>query len=132
MEIVSYVVFGVIAAAVLVLLRNIRPEMALPVSLAAGALMLIAIMGELSGVIASIERIAAKYGMDTVFIAIVFKAIGIAYLAQMAGDACRDAGETALASKVELGGRVMILLTVTPLVLSILETVTSLLPAKWV
>ncbi|MDD3919780.1 MAG: stage III sporulation protein AD [Eubacteriales bacterium] len=129
MNIIKIAVFAVIAAAIVVLIRKIRPEMALPISLASGALMLLAIVGELSGLMESIDAIAARFHMDTAFVGIIFKAIGIAYIAQLADNICKDAGETALASKVELGGRIMILLTVTPLVLSMLETITGMLPA---
>ena len=45
----------------------------------------------------------------------LLKALGACWLAQFAADACRDAGEGALASKVELAGKTAVLLLILPL-----------------
>ena len=57
----------------------------------------------------------------------MLKVIGTAYLAQFAADLCRDAGESAVAGKVELAGRVLILALCLPVLMSILEMVGSIL-----
>ena len=57
---------------------------------------------------------------------ILFKALGICWLAQFAADSCRDAGESALASKVELAGKTAVLLTTLPLFSAVAELVTEL------
>ena len=53
--------------------------------------------------------------------------IGVAYLAQFASDLCRDAGEGAVAGKVELAGRVLILALCLPVFAAILELIGSIL-----
>ena len=57
---------------------------------------------------------------------ILFKALGLCWLAQFAADSCRDAGESALASKVELAGKTAVLLTTLPLFSEVGELVLEL------
>lgn len=57
-----------------------------------------------------IKNAAASYGLNSDYIMLIFKVVGIAYIIQLAAQICTDAGESAIASKVELAGRVMILL----------------------
>ncbi|NCB30439.1 MAG: stage III sporulation protein AD, partial [Clostridia bacterium] len=58
---------------------------------------------------------------------LVFKVIGIAYVVQFAAEACRDAGEGAVASKVELAGRVLIVAVALPALMAVLSLLTGLL-----
>ena len=53
-------------------------------------------------------------------VTILFKAVGICLLTQLAGDVCRDSGESSIASKIELAGRAAILLTAMPLIQEVL------------
>ena len=76
-------------------LRTQRPELAVGLSLAAGVL-----------VVGLLLRQA---------LTVVFRAAGVCFVTQLAADTCRDAGETALASKAELTGRVLLLLLTVPL-----------------
>ena len=58
---------------------------------------------------------------------VMLKALGIALLAQIVSDLCRDGGESTVASIVEMAGKAVILLLALPLVESLLETVKALL-----
>ena len=57
----------------------------------------------------------------------MFKTLGICFLAQFAADSCRDAGESALASKVELAGKISILVLSLPLFEDIAQTALGLI-----
>ncbi len=129
MAIFNIAIFALIAASVIVLIRAYRPEMAMQVGIVSGLMLLIYIVLQTSGILESIMAITERYGIDTAYIGLLIKIIGIAYIAQFAGEICKDAGESALASKVELGGRVMILAAALPAALSLLDMVASLIPA---
>lgn len=58
---------------------------------------------------------------------ILFKALGICLITQLASDACRDAGEAALASKADLAGKVTLLVLALPLFQKIGELAVSLI-----
>ena len=106
----------VVTAAVLaVTLRHTQPAFAMVLSLAVGLLLF---GGALSAVWPVLERTAELLGRlsDAVpFAEILTKALCISLLTQFAADVCRDAGEAALASKAELGGKVMLLVCGMPL-----------------
>lgn len=120
--------FGLLAASIVVLVRAYRPEMALQISIVAGLLLLLYIVAQVSGILTSLQAISEKYGVNSAYMGILIKIIGIAYVAQFACEICKDAGESAMASKVELGGRIMILAAALPAAVTLLDMVAALLP----
>lgn len=130
MGIFQIAAFTLLAASLVVLVRVHRPDMALQVSIVAGLILLLFILGRISGILENLTSFAQKYSIDTGYIGVLLKIIGIAYIAQFACEICRDAGESALASKVELGGRIMILSAALPAAISLLDMVAQLLPVS--
>ena len=102
--------------------------MAIQVSIAAGITLLIVVVGEITGFVDTVKNAAASYGLNSDYIMLIFKVVGIAYIIQLAAQICTDAGESAIASKVELAGRVMILLAAAPTAFSILDMILELVP----
>lgn len=118
---------AVIAAALSVLLKGMRPELAMQIGIAAGLLILLSVLELLTGIIQDILSAAEAYGLRQDSIGAAIKVIGIAYVAQFAAQSCRDCGETAIAAKVELGARVIMLALAMPVVISLLDTIHLLL-----
>ncbi|HWS29839.1 MAG TPA: stage III sporulation protein AD [Clostridia bacterium] len=129
MTIFKIVGLSLAAVTVVLVLRAYRPEIAVQAAVAAGVVLLLIAVTELSGVMAMIDQIVTRYGLNSEHIKVVLKVIGIAYLAQFAAQTCRDAGEGAIASKVELVGRVLIVTVAVPVVISILNVLGTLLNA---
>ncbi len=127
MDLLKMVGLSLAAAMLCVVLRQTRPEMAMLCGLAAGALVLMAVLLRLSGVLDALARLAAKAGLAGDALGTVVQVLGVSYLAEFGAQACRDAGEGALAAKVELGGRVAILALSVPLLIAVMETITALL-----
>ncbi len=110
-----------------VVLRGWRPELAVCLSLAAGAVVLALLLSRIAPLLAAAKRLAAVGGVDDSLLGTVLKAAGICLVTQLTADTCRDAGESALAAKAELVGRVLLLLLAVPLFEQILTLVTGLL-----
>jgi len=66
---------------------------------------------------------AERAGLESRYLAIVIKIIGVAYLCQFAAELCRDVGEGAIAGKIELAGKVMILTLSMPIIDHLLDLV---------
>jgi stage III sporulation protein AD len=113
-----------------VVLRSWRPELALCLSLAAGVVVLILLLGQIAPLLAAVKRLTAAGGLSTDHLTVVLKAAGICLLTQLTADTCRDAGESSLAGKAELVGRVLLLLLAVPLFEEILALVTGLLQGQ--
>lgn len=69
-----------------------------------------------------------KAGTGTVFLGILLKITGIAVLTEFAVSICKDSGETAIASKIDLGGKIIIISISIPIITALLELIISILP----
>jgi stage III sporulation protein AD len=118
---------GVVAAVIAVALRQAKPDYALLVSLAAGVFILYRILIDIMPVVAEVESIIKAAGVHAEYARVMFKALGICMLTQIACDTCKDAGETSIATKLEIAGRVSILVVSLPLFTRVLSIVSSLM-----
>lgn len=128
MGIEGLVALALVAAAMLVVLRQQRPEMALLLSLAAGTLLLTLALREMAPSLVALADLASRAGAEGYYLDTVLRVIGIAYLADFGAQVCEDSGERSLARKVELAGKALIMVLAIPLVGAVLEVVLRLLP----
>lgn len=84
-------------------------------------------MGAVTGIVGNITGLFNQAGMDTMYLKIIFKGLGICYLTQFACDFCKDCGENALASQAELAGKIAMLIISLPLFNALIEIVKTLL-----
>ncbi len=127
MEMVQVVGLGLVAGAVLLVVRQHRPELALLLSLAAGAVIFIAMVSRVMAVVEALQTLGARAKVDGAYMSTVLKIMGIAYLADFGGQVLADAGEKAVASKVEMAGKVLILLLAIPVLMAILDALLKLI-----
>lgn len=113
-----------------VVLRDRRPEIALCLGLAAGAAVLLLLLRQALPLLSAVHRMADTAQIPSGYLAAVLKAAGITLLTQLTADTCRDAGETALAAKAELVGRVLLLAVAVPLFQDLLTLVTALMSGQ--
>lgn len=85
------------------------------------------IISGLTSVTAHIKELFNATGLPAEYVMILFKAIGICLLTEIASDTCRDAGETALATKTEIAGKVLVLTASLPLFDEIITTALGLI-----
>lgn len=128
MSIMQIVALAVVAVVLILVIRQERPELALQISMVVGLIIIIFVIWKLAGIVKILERLAAQAELNMVFLSALLKIIGIAYVAEFGTQVCRDAGENALAFKVELAGKAMILILAAPIISTIVDTVTRLLP----
>ena len=128
MEIVKIIGVGLVALIIIVILKQYRPEFAMYVSLSAGVIIFALIFTKLSGIIEILKNLSSKASMNNQFITLLIKITGIAILTEFAVSVCKDTGETAIANKVDLGGKVIIMSMSIPIMCSLLETIVQILP----
>lgn len=127
MNIIQIVIFGLVTTIIVVTVKQQRPDIALLISLAGGTVILIFVVSSLSVVIETISNLFNKSNMDPVYITTILKVIGIAYLADFGAQLCKDAGESAIAAKIELGGKILILLLAIPILTALMELILKIL-----
>jgi len=126
MDVLPLLGLGLLATILLVTLRPFRPELAMLLSVGAGAVLLALVLGRLGSVIQTIEEMAARAELQPFFLRTALKVVGVAYLAGFAAQVCRDAGEGTMAGKVELVGKVAILVLALPVMWAVLNTMLRL------
>lgn len=127
-EIIKIIGIGLIALVIAVILKQYRPEYAIYVSIIAGVLILVLTMEKFSGIINLLKSISNKTYINKQFLAILLKITGIAIITECAVSICSDAGEKAIASKIEIGSKVIIVAMSIPIISSLLELIIEILP----
>ena len=128
MDVIKVIGIGLIALIIIVIVRQYKPEFTLYVSLLAGASILLLVMDKLSEIINLLTALSNKTALNNEFLKLLIKITGIAFLTEFAVSICKDTGETAIANKVDMGGKVIIVAMSIPIISSLLETIIDVLP----
>lgn len=123
MNLIGLVGIILIAAIAATVLKQYKPDFAVVLILAGSIVILLLLLSALSPVLEQIQELANRAGIDLAWVKLLLKALGICFLTQFAADSCRDAGQTSLASKAEMAGRIAILVLSLPMLQKIIEIV---------
>ena len=127
-EIIKIVGIGLIALVIVIILKQYRPEYTIYVSIFAGVLILTLTMSKISGIINLLKSISDKTYINKQFLGILLKITGVAIITEFAVSICIDAGEKAIASKIEIGSKVIIIAMSIPIISNLLEIILKILP----
>ena len=127
MDIIRIVAFALIAAILALTVKKYSPEISLLLSITAGVIIFLMVVGKLEAVLAAINEAIQKSSIDMGYISLVLKIVGVAYIAEFGVQICNDAGENVLGSKIEFAGKVLILVMATPIFLNLLQLVFTML-----
>lgn len=128
MEILQIVGLGLIATIVIVVLKTQRPEIAIQISIVAAVVIFMLVAGRLTSVIELLNRYTEKANIDMSYLTVLLKIIGIAYIAEFGAEVCKDAGESSIASKIELAGKIVIAALAVPIMTSMLDLIIRIMP----
>nr|WP_206764563.1 stage III sporulation protein AD [Paenibacillus larvae] len=126
---IQIVGLGLVAAVLSLILKEQKPIFAFLLATFTGILIFLFLIDKISAVIQVLEDLAEKSNINMVFLKTILKIIGIAYIAEFGAQIVRDAGQESIASKIELSGKVLIMVMAIPIITVIIETVVNLLPA---
>lgn len=129
MEIIQVVGLGLIATILILVVKEQKPIFAFLLAVTTSVMIFLFLIGKIGNVIRMLEDLAESSGVQVIYLKTVLKIIGIAYIAEMGAQVVRDAGQESIASKIEMAGKVLILVLAVPIISIIIETVLKLLPA---
>lgn len=121
-------VFGLTAVCLALLLKEWNPVFSVLFVLLACTMLMLKLAGQLASVLEAVNRIASFAGTEPLYIETIMKAAGIAWLAQFVALVAKDAGQEALAAKIEMAGKLLILALVLPIFTLLIETILAMLP----
>jgi stage III sporulation protein AD len=128
LDILQIVGLGIVAAVIIIVLRTQKPEIAIQVSIVTGVVIFMLLASKLAAVVQMLESYANKADINPVYFSTVLKIIGIAYITEFGAEVCKDAGESSIASKIELAGKVMIVVLAVPIITSLLDLIIKIMP----
>lgn len=128
MQMIQIVGIGLVATVLIIILRRQKPEIAVQVSIMTGVVIFMLLASKLSVVIDLLEDYADKAEIKPIYFSAVLKITGIAYIAEFGAEICKDAGEGSIASKIELAGKVIIVILAAPIITSLLDLIIEVMP----
>lgn len=127
MDIIKIIGIGLIALILIIILRQHKPEFAIYISIIAGALILVLVFSKIANIIDLINNLSGKISIHQEFISLLIKMTGIAILTEFSVSICKDSGETAIANKIDIGGKIIMISISIPILAGLLETVLKVL-----
>lgn len=128
-DIVQIVGLGLIATFLSLIVKEQKLTFAFLIVVFAGCAIFLYLVDQIYDIIRMIEKIAINANVNMVYVETILKIIGIAYIAEFGAQLTKDAGQGAIASKIELAGKILILVMAVPILTVIIETILGLIPS---
>lgn len=127
MTIVQVAVMGIVAVALAVQLKPLRPEFSVYLILTAGLVIVFLGISRFELILETVREIGTYIQVKNIYFGMLLKMLGISYIAEFASGICKDAGYGALGSQIEMFGKLLILAVSAPVLLALLETLQRLM-----
>ena len=127
MSVIKVAMIGVCGVLLAVFLKQQKNEYALYISMGAAVLILLLAVNRLGIVMESIEKIQSVIKIDSSYVKVLVKMIGITYVAEFASGLCKDAGYVSVGAQIEMFGKFSIMAVSMPVLLALIETVEGFL-----
>jgi len=128
MEIIKITVIGITAAILSVLIKKYNPELSMLIGLVTGVVIMMSVIPQLKAVLDIIYNLYQAVNLDKIYLSIVLKMIAVAYIAEFGVQVCKDAGEGAIASKIEFAGKIIIIIISAPILTALLKLILTIMP----
>lgn len=128
MEILQIVGLGLVATFLALILNQHKSTYTMLLIVFVGSVIFLLLLDQISQIIQMITKIARDANVNMIYIETLLKIIGIAYIAEFAAQITKDAGQSSIASKIELGGKILIMAMAIPILTVVIETILGFLP----
>ncbi|MFQ3542812.1 stage III sporulation protein AD [Halobacillus rhizosphaerae] len=128
MNIIQIVSLGLVAALLIILLKEQKSSAAFLLLIFTVIIIFMTILDQVKHIFTLLSYMAEKANIEPVYFKTILKIIGIAYIAEFGAQLIRDAGLGSLASKVELAGKLFILMLAIPIFTAVIETILNFIP----
>ncbi|MGI6485771.1 MAG: stage III sporulation protein AD [Thermoanaerobacterales bacterium] len=128
MEIVQVVGLSLVTTILVVLLREDKPEIALQMSIVVGVIIFMLLLDKILSVVNILRQLSSRANIDMIYMSTILKIIGVSYIAEFGAQICRDAGSSAIASKIEFAAKIIIMILSLPILLAVLDLILKILP----
>lgn len=127
MSFISIAILAIVAAVFAVSFKNIRGEYGILICVSVCIILFVYGVNKLSSIVEGINTIKNYISIDSIYINIIIKIIGISYITEFASDICRDCSYGALANQLQVFGKLTVIAISFPVVVTLFETIGSIL-----
>ncbi len=127
MEITKIIGMGIVGTIAAIAVKGYRAELGICIALLTGVLIFGSALPQLEAVISALSDLCHRSEITAAYFAIIIKVIGIAYITEFSAELAKDAGEGAIAKKLEFAGKVSVLFVMMPTIKNLLEVITNTL-----
>ena len=128
MDIFKIIGVGIITAITALIVKQIKPEVSVIITISGGILMILMLVESLTNIFGVFSSIIEKSGLTAGLFSTVLKIVGIGYITEFSANLCNDAGVSSIADKILLAGKIIILVLALPIVSNIIDIISGLLP----
>jgi len=127
-EIIQIVGLGFVVTLLILIIKRERPEIAVQLSLTLATIIFLIVLTKINIVLNLFRDMAEKANISQMYLNTILKIIGIAYITEFGAQVCRDAGEGAVAGKIEFAGKVLVMVMAIPIIALVMDSIVRLIP----
>lgn len=126
MDIIKVSLIGMSGVFLSIILKERKAEFAQIVILCVATLIFAFVSTKLGIIVSTIKTLASYVNIEEKYLVILLKMTGITYVAEFAASLCKDAGNQAVATQIEIFAKLSLLAVSLPVVTALLETIGSI------
>lgn len=128
MDVFKISAFSIVAVLLITTLKSVKKEdFALVATIIASLILFAFVLLKLESITSLLTDLVEKSGINKDYLTLLLKVTGISYIIELATNICKDAGNSAVASKVEMLGKISIVVLTIPILTSVISTVLGIL-----
>jgi stage III sporulation protein AD len=128
-EIIQIVGLGLLAAVLALIIKEQKPLFAFLLTAFTSIVIFMFLIGKIHSIIQLLQNLTLQSSINPIYLKTILKIIGIAYIAEFGAQIVRDTGQESVAAKIELSGKILIMIMAVPIISVIIESVIQLMPA---
>lgn len=128
MDILQIILLAITSTLLYITLKDLEPRISFLIVFITSIFIFLFVIEQIKLMVQFIETIARKAHIEPYYIQTIFKIIGIAYITEISANIVSDVGLSSLAAKIQLAGKIFILLLSLPILQTVIEMMIELIP----
>ena len=128
MELIKIIGVGLITSIAILVVKQVKPEIAIIITITGSLVMLLMLVEMLSAITGVFDILVNKTGIDKELFTSILKIIGIGYITEFSSNICIDSGNTTISDKILLAGKITILVLALPIITALVDIIVSIMP----
>lgn len=126
MNLIAVAMISVIIVLMAIKIKDMDAGYGVLLSIAGGVMVMYFVISRFRQLADYLDRLTSYVTVNITYIDVILKMIGLAYVCQFSSDICKDAGYNAIASQVEMTGKLSLILLSMPVLMSVIDLVVKI------